>query len=60
MLLLFARIPDGEGSTVREREVRNTQVSLVIAAVFLVSHSVRWLPNIWELRQAGSGVVSPH
>ena len=47
---------ESEASNVRE--VRNTQVSLVIAAVFLVSHSVRWLPNIWELQQAGNGVVS--
>ena len=49
------RVSEAEGGSLRE--VRNTQVSLVIAAVFLVSHSVRWLPNIWELRQAGSGVV---
>ena len=26
--------------------------------VFLVSHSVRWIPNVWELRQAGQDMVS--
>ena len=25
--------------------------------VFLVSHSVRWIPNVWELRQAGQDMV---
>ena len=54
-VLCCIRSSETEGGTVRE--VRNTQVSLVIAAVFLVSHSVRWVPNIWELRQAGNGVV---
>ena len=33
------------------RDVRNTQISLAIAGVFLVCHSVRWIPNIWELQQ---------
>ena len=54
-MLCCVRSSETEGGTVRE--VRNTQVSLVIAAVFLVSRSVRWIPNIWELRQAGDGVV---
>jgi len=35
------------------REVRHTQVSLAIVAVFLFCHAVRWIPNIWELNQAG-------
>ena len=26
--------------------------------MFLVSHSVRWIPNVWELRQAGKDMVS--
>ena len=34
------------------------QVSLGIAAVFLISHSVRWIPNIWELQQTGTDKVS--
>ena len=41
------------------RQVRNTQISLAIAGVFLVCHSVRWIPNIWELQQTGTSAVSP-
>ena len=40
-------------------QVRNTQISLAIAGVFLVCHSVRWIPNIWELQQTGTSAVSP-
>ena len=40
------------------RQVRNTQISLAIAGVFLVCHSVRWIPNIWELQQTGTSAVS--
>ena len=39
-------------------QVRNTQISLAIAGVFLVCHSVRWIPNIWELQQTGTSAVS--
>jgi hypothetical protein len=28
-------------------------VSLVIVIVFILCHSLRWIPNIWELKQAG-------
>ena len=40
------------------RDVRNTQISLAIAGVFLVCHSVRWIPNIWELQQTRTEQVS--
>ena len=39
------------------REVRHTQVSLVIVAVFIMCHSVRWIPNVWEMKQAGTDMV---
>ena len=39
------------------REVRHTQVSLVIVAVFIMCHSVRWIPNVWEMKQAGTDTV---
>ena len=45
--------------TVSPPQVRNTQISLAIAGVFLVCHSVRWIPNIWELQQTGTSAVSP-
>ena len=44
------------------KDVRNTQISLAIAGVFLVCHSVRWIPNIWELQQTVTeqvGVLLP-
>jgi hypothetical protein len=34
------------------------QVSLVIVIVFILCHSIRWIPNIWELKQAGVKKVS--
>jgi len=37
-----------------EREIRFTKVSLLIVGVFALCHSIRWIPNIWEMRQAGT------
>ncbi|XP_023324659.1 uncharacterized protein LOC111698538 [Eurytemora carolleeae] len=34
------------------KEIRLSQISLVIVAVFLLCHAIRWIPNIWELRQS--------
>ena len=39
------------------RDVHLTQVTLVIVAVFIVCHSVRWIPNMWEMKQAGTDAV---
>ena len=33
-------------------------ISLAIVVVFILSHSVKWIPNIWELRQAEMDNVS--
>ena len=30
------------------------QVSLLIVVVFIICHSIRWIPNIWEMKQAGT------
>ncbi|XP_023344148.1 FMRFamide receptor [Eurytemora carolleeae] len=38
-----------------KRELALTQVSLVIVAVFLVCHGVRWIPNLWELSHTQEG-----
>ena len=32
-------------------------ISLVIVLVFVLSHSVKWIPNIWEFRKAQLGQV---
>ena len=42
------------------RDVRNTQISLAIAGVFLVCHGVRWIPNIWELQQTSTQLQVTH
>ena len=36
----------------RQREVRLAHVSLAIVAVFIACHSLKWVPNIYELRMA--------
>jgi hypothetical protein len=28
-------------------------VSLVIVVIFILCHSLRWIPNLWELKHAG-------
>jgi hypothetical protein len=33
-------------------------VSLAIVVIFILCHSLRWIPNIWELKQAGAKKVS--
>lgn len=37
------------GQSVQAREVRLARVSCLIVAVFIICHSVRWVPNIYEL-----------
>jgi len=41
---------------IHQREIRLAQVSLGIVAVFITSHSVKWIPNIWELVHADNKV----
>merc|ERR1719206_32498 len=41
-------------SSVQWREVMLAKVSCLIVAVFIVCHSVRWIPNIFELQQGTS------
>ena len=37
---------------IHQKDVRLAYVSLVIVVVFISCHSVKWVPNMWELRQA--------
>jgi len=41
-------------SNYRAKELKLSQVSLVITVIFVLCHSVKWVPNVWELRQVGS------
>jgi len=47
--------------SLHQREVRLAQVSCGIVAVFILCHSVKWIPNIYELVQVedGKGVAWP-
>ena len=39
------------------RELGLPQVGLIIVAVFIVCHSLRWIPSMWELKQTGTDMV---
>jgi len=39
--------------SVQSREVMLAKISCLIVAVFIVCHSIRWIPNIFELQQGG-------
>jgi len=41
-------------TSVQWREVMLAKVSCLIVAVFIVCHSIRWIPNIFELQQGTS------
>ena len=41
-----------------KREMLLAQISLAIVAVFILCHTVKWIPNLWELRQAEIGKVA--
>ena len=43
---------DRPGTVIHQKDVRLAYVSLAIVTVFISCHSVKWVPNIWELRQA--------
>jgi len=40
--------------SVQSREVMLAKISCLIVAVFIVCHSIRWIPNIFELQQGAS------
>jgi len=41
-----------DGVHLHQKEIRLTQISLGIVAVFIMCHAVKWVPNIWELLQS--------
>ena len=42
---------DKNGPKLRKKDVSMAKVSLAIVFVFIVCHSVKWIPNIYELSQ---------
>ncbi|XP_023334081.1 probable G-protein coupled receptor frpr-1 isoform X2 [Eurytemora carolleeae] len=43
---------DERRNFIHQREIRLSQVSLLIVLVFIICHSIRWIPNIFELYNA--------
>ena len=48
---------DSISASIHLKDVRLAHVSLVIVFVFICCHSIKWIPNMWELRQAERGKV---
>ena len=43
----------GPGEGAKKKDVLLAKISLVIVFVFVVCHSVRWVPNVYELYLVG-------
>ena len=43
--------PSGTNDSNRRKEIVLSKVSLAIVFVFIVCHSIKWIPNIYELLQ---------
>ncbi|XP_040579725.1 FMRFamide receptor [Lepeophtheirus salmonis] len=60
----FRTCHNGQSSNVhsyKRKEIILAKVSLAIVFVFFICHSVKWIPNIYELIQVGTGrLVWPH
>ena len=41
--------PPGSNGAAAPKEITLAKISLAIAIVFIVSHSVKWIPNFYEL-----------
>jgi len=50
---------DGSMSQVQMKDIRLAQVSLIIVAVFIICHSARWIPNIYEAFQSNQQAKWP-
>jgi hypothetical protein len=50
-LISGVRGTDKSGSELRKKDVGMAKVSLVIAFIFILCHSIKWVPNIYELSQ---------
>ncbi|XP_023328474.1 FMRFamide receptor [Eurytemora carolleeae] len=37
---------------IHHKEIKLAQVSLAIVAVFIICHAIRWIPNLWELKES--------
>ena len=37
----------------RNKELKLSQIGLIIVAVFICCHSFKWVPNVYELKQSG-------
>ena len=51
---------NGAGGSTRQKEITLAKISLAIAIVFIVSHSVKWIPNFYELVYVSIAKPSHH
>ena len=51
MLSLIPANDKSGDAKLRKKDVRMAKVSLGIVFVFVVCHSIKWVPNIYELSQ---------
>ncbi len=56
MVSLISGMPkeDKNGQKLRKKDVGMAKVSLVIVFIFIICHSVKWIPNIYELSKVVS------
>merc|ERR1711879_951241 len=45
----------GRSNILKTTEITLAKISCLIVAVFVVCHSIRWIPNIYELHQGAVG-----
>jgi len=47
-----------DGVQLHTQEIRLASISVGIVAVFITCHTVKWVPNIWELAQLGDQPIA--
>ena len=55
-LTIIFRLQKGEEGEAQRRELILTQTSLIIALIFLISHSFRIIPLVWQIVNEVSSV----
>jgi len=51
----YSHLVEGRSSILKTTEITLAKISCLIVAVFVVCHSIRWIPNIYEIQQGAVG-----
>lgn len=51
----YSHLVEGRSNILKTTEITLAKISCLIVAVFVVCHSIRWIPNIYELHQGAVG-----